>query len=147
MTAYLILFVEEIVDPDEMAEYGRKARGIKGAGAVPLVVYGAKSVMEGPDFEGVAMLSFPSMEEGCEHGCATCKPAAMVRLIESPGPTIFVGDGLSDRYAAACADLVFAKNDLAAYCDEHAITYRRFDTLALVTQTISDLAERRFQSV
>jgi uncharacterized protein (DUF1330 family) len=63
MTAYLILFVEEILDPDEMAEYGRKARGIKGANSVPLVVYGAKSVMEGPDFEGVAMLSFPSMEE------------------------------------------------------------------------------------
>ena len=63
MTAYLILFVEEIVDPAEMAEYGRKARGIRGAKALPLIVYGAKSVMEGPDFEGVAMLSFPSMEE------------------------------------------------------------------------------------
>ena len=63
MTAYLILFVEEILDPEEMAEYARKARGIKGAGAVPLVVYGAKSVMEGPDFEGVATLSFPTMDE------------------------------------------------------------------------------------
>jgi uncharacterized protein (DUF1330 family) len=63
MTAYLILFVEEIIDPEEMAEYARKARGIKAPGAVPLVVYGAKSVMEGPDFEGVAMLSFPSMDE------------------------------------------------------------------------------------
>jgi uncharacterized protein (DUF1330 family) len=63
MTAYLILIVEEIVDRDEMAEYGRKARGNKGFGAAPLVVYGAKSVLEGPDFEGVAMLSFPSMEE------------------------------------------------------------------------------------
>ncbi len=91
--------------------------------------------------------SFPSMAQGCEHGCATCKPAAMVRLMEPPGPTIFVGDGLSDRYAAACADLVFAKNDLAAYCDEHAIAYRRFDSLALVARTISDLMERRFQFI
>jgi uncharacterized protein (DUF1330 family) len=63
MTAYLILIVEEIVDPGEMAEYARKATGIRGPNAVPLVVYGAQSVMEGPDFAGVAMLSFPSMEE------------------------------------------------------------------------------------
>jgi 2-hydroxy-3-keto-5-methylthiopentenyl-1-phosphate phosphatase len=91
--------------------------------------------------------SFPSMGQGCEHGCATCKPAAMARLMDTSGPVIFVGDGLSDRYAAACANLVFAKDGLAAYCDEHAIAYTRFDNLALVTQTISDLAERRFQPV
>jgi uncharacterized protein (DUF1330 family) len=63
MTAYLILLVEEILDPEEMAEYARKARGIRGPNAEPLIVYGPKSVMEGPDFEGVAMLSFPSVEE------------------------------------------------------------------------------------
>jgi uncharacterized protein (DUF1330 family) len=63
MTAYLILFVEEIVDRDEMATYALKARGMPGAPAKPLIVYGRKLVMEGPDFEGVAMLAFADLEE------------------------------------------------------------------------------------
>ena len=62
MTAYLILFLEEIVDPDEMAAYGRKARGAPNSTAKPLVVYGRKVVMEGPDLEGVAMLAFDSLD-------------------------------------------------------------------------------------
>lgn len=63
MTAYLILFLEEIVDPDEMATYGRKARGAPGSAAKPLVVYGRKLVMEGPAFEGMAMLAFDNLDE------------------------------------------------------------------------------------
>ena len=63
MTAYLILFVEEIIDPEEMATYGRKARRAGKTSAVPLVVYGDKRVMEGPDFEGVAMLAFSDIAE------------------------------------------------------------------------------------
>jgi len=92
-------------------------------------------------------VTFPSRDEGCEHGCATCKPAAMARLNPTSGSMIFVGDGLSDRYAASYADLVFAKDGLAAYCDEHAIAYTRFVNLASVTKILSDLAERRFQPV
>jgi 2-hydroxy-3-keto-5-methylthiopentenyl-1-phosphate phosphatase len=73
---------------------------------------------------------FPFYAEPCAHGCATCKPAVMQALNPSGGPTVFVGDGLSDRYAAAAADVVFAKDKLAVYCAEQGIPHVRYASLA-----------------
>lgn len=74
-------------------------------------------------------IDFPFFQKPCEHGCGTCKPAVMRLLNRAGAPTIFVGDGLSDKYAVECADLVFAKNSLAAYCRQQAIEYMPFDEL------------------
>jgi 2-hydroxy-3-keto-5-methylthiopentenyl-1-phosphate phosphatase len=81
--------------------------------------------------------AFRFMDEGCEHGCATCKPAVMAALNPSGAPAIFVGDGLSDRYAAAAADVVFAKDKLAAHCVEQGISFIRYETLADVAAFVS----------
>jgi 2,3-diketo-5-methylthio-1-phosphopentane phosphatase len=75
----------------------------------------------------------------CAHGCATCKPAAMERLSPTGAVTVFVGDGMSDRYAAACANVVFAKDKLAAFCDNASIPYTPYDTLAAVAEGIERL--------
>ena len=75
--------------------------------------------------------------ERCLHGCGTCKPAAMARLNTTGGPTVFVGDGLSDKHAAAVADLVFAKDSLAAYCTEHGIAYSGYDSLAVIAERLA----------
>ena len=53
----------------------------------------------------------------------------MSLLNNTGAATIFVGDGLSDRYAAASADLVFAKHSLAVYCREEQIPYVAYDNL------------------
>jgi 2-hydroxy-3-keto-5-methylthiopentenyl-1-phosphate phosphatase len=87
-------------------------------------------------------VGFPSSAEPCVHGCGTCKPAAMSRLNPNARITIFVGDGLSDRYAAGCADVVFAKDALAAYCDERAIAYTPYDNLVTVSRRLFYYAER-----
>jgi len=47
-------------------------------------------------------------------------------------PAIFVGDGLSDQYAVESADLVFAKDGLATYCDENSVEYISFNHLGEV---------------
>lgn len=73
--------------------------------------------------------TFPYFRQACSHGCATCKPGLMRLLNREGKPAIFVGDGLSDRYAAAAADLLFAKSNLAAYCRQQAIEYVPFDEL------------------
>ena len=44
-------------------------------------------------------------------------------------PAIFVGDGLSDRYAVESADLVFAKDGLASYCAENSIEHTPYQDL------------------
>jgi 2-hydroxy-3-keto-5-methylthiopentenyl-1-phosphate phosphatase len=75
----------------------------------------------------------------CAHGCATCKPTVMEDLNAAGAITVFVGDGMSDRYAAACADIVFAKNALAAYCDRASIPYTPYDTLAAVANGLERL--------
>lgn len=81
-------------------------------------------------------LGFPFFHQGCAHGCATCKPAVMSLLNNANAPTIFVGDGLSDCYAAASADMVFAKDSLAEYCGEQQITYIPFESLTDVAASL-----------
>jgi 2,3-diketo-5-methylthio-1-phosphopentane phosphatase len=72
---------------------------------------------------------FPFFQQTCGHGCATCKPAVMRLLNPTNAPALFVGDGLSDRYAVDSADLVFAKNGLATYCNENGIEHASFRNL------------------
>jgi 2-hydroxy-3-keto-5-methylthiopentenyl-1-phosphate phosphatase len=50
-----------------------------------------------------------------------------------------VGDGLSDRFAVDEADVVFAKRQLLAYCQEHGKGCHPFDTFAEVEQAIARL--------
>jgi 2-hydroxy-3-keto-5-methylthiopentenyl-1-phosphate phosphatase len=76
---------------------------------------------------------FPFFQQTCAHGCATCKPAVMRLLNPTNVPALFVGDGLSDRYAVDSADLVFAKNGLATYCAENGIEHISFANLNDVT--------------
>ena len=73
--------------------------------------------------------AFPFFQQTCGHGCATCKPAVMRLLNPTNAPALFVGDGLSDRYAVDSADLVFAKNGLAKYCNENGIEHASFRNL------------------
>jgi len=83
--------------------------------------------------------TFAHPPEPCAHGCATCKPAAMERLNAAGAVSVFVGDGMSDRYAASYADVVFAKDKLAAYCEGASIPYTPYDTLAAVAGGIERL--------
>jgi 2-hydroxy-3-keto-5-methylthiopentenyl-1-phosphate phosphatase len=79
---------------------------------------------------------FPFFHQTCGHGCATCKPAVMRLLNKTNGPAIFVGDGLSDRYAVESADLVFAKEGLAAYCTKQSIEHIQYQNLGEVATYI-----------
>lgn len=72
--------------------------------------------------------SFPHSGDGCEHGCATCKPAVIRAVAEGRRPVVFVGDGMSDRFAVEAADVVFAKRQLLAHCREKEIACHPFET-------------------
>ena len=79
---------------------------------------------------------FPFFHQTCGHGCATCKPAVMRLLNRTNAPAIFVGDGLSDRYAVECADILFAKDELASYCSKQSIEHTRYQNLGDVATHI-----------
>jgi len=83
--------------------------------------------------------SFPHTPEPCTHGCATCKAALISRLQEGRQPVIFVGDGMSDRFAVELADVVFAKRHLLAHCRETGIACHPFDTFRDVQAKLEKL--------
>lgn len=82
---------------------------------------------------------FPHSDHGCNHGCATCKPAIIRRIRKRQQPVIFIGDGLSDRFAVEVADVVFAKNELLAYCRERGMACRSFETFGDVQKELGEM--------
>ena len=78
-----------------------------------------------------------SQETPCGHGCANCKEALIHRL-KLPGEEVyFVGDGLSDRYAAKCSDLTFAKGTLLTFCRENGIQHVAYENFKKIEQTMT----------
>ncbi len=84
---------------------------------------------------------FPHSNHGCKHGCATCKPAIIRRVRKKRQPVVFIGDGLSDRFAVEEADVVFAKHELLAYCRERDLACRPFGTFGDVQKEVAEFLE------
>jgi HAD superfamily phosphoserine phosphatase-like hydrolase len=78
-------------------------------------------------------LSFPYQDAACPCGrCGTCKPAVLRQAAGRGRRTIFIGDGTSDRLVAPEANLLFATDDLARWCDENDVPYQPFLSLGEV---------------
>jgi 2-hydroxy-3-keto-5-methylthiopentenyl-1-phosphate phosphatase len=72
-------------------------------------------------------MSFPFSHPTC-FVCGTCK-RERVRLHQAAGRVVvFIGDGTSDRYGAAHADLVFAKDSLARICTDEGWPYSPWES-------------------
>lgn len=117
-------------------------RVLKRVGADGELRNGRHLFSTGMRLEGGRMRAlFPHSNHGCNHGCATCKPAIMRRLRKKQQPVIFIGDGLSDRFAVEAADVVFAKHELLAYCRERGLACRAFETFGDVQKELADILE------
>jgi 2-hydroxy-3-keto-5-methylthiopentenyl-1-phosphate phosphatase len=82
---------------------------------------------------------FPHYRSPCAHGCATCKPTVMNQLNPREATSVFVGDGLSDAYAARAADVVFAKKSLARFCREQGISHTAYQSLDEVASRLEEI--------
>lgn len=98
-----------------------------------LPIFSNKLEKKGDGFKAV----FPS-EAVCEHGCANCKEALIKKLTSQDDHVFFVGDGLSDRYAAASSHLTFAKGKLLDYCLEKKIDSIAYKDFQKITEWLSD---------
>lgn len=67
---------------------------------------------------------FPYFDLGCGQ-CANCKAYHLQHLADGD-EAVFIGNGLSDRCPAAVADHLFAKDDLARYCEQAGIPFEPF---------------------
>lgn len=100
-------------------------RNLKNGWERTLPVYSNRLVEEGGAWSA-------KFAEPCEHGCANCKRRLLKRLSRLGEGTVFVGDGLSDRYAAAAADLTFAKSRFLDHCRENAIPHKSYSTFGQI---------------
>jgi len=83
-------------------------------------------------FDGArGWMEFPNGHPDC-FVCGTCKRQRVLAHQFAGRTVAFVGDGESDRYAAAYSDLIFAKGDLVRLCRAEDWPYglwRNFDEL------------------
>ena len=84
---------------------------------------------------------FPYFPQVCKDGCATCKPRVMSEQNSLNAPTIFIGDGLSDRFAAKVADVVFAKHKLSKFCLQNGVPQTVYSTLKQVADNLNEAFE------
>lgn len=86
-------------------------------------------------FGGKPVVSFPFQDPTCGR-CGHCKRSKVEAIARQGYKTIYIGDGISDYCAAQNADLLFAKDDLLAYCQREGIPHRRFDTFADILKAL-----------
>jgi 2-hydroxy-3-keto-5-methylthiopentenyl-1-phosphate phosphatase len=115
-------------------------RVLKRAGADGELRNGRHLFSTGMRLEGGRIRAlFPHSNHGCNHGCATCKPAIIRCVRKKLQPVIFIGDGLSDRFAVEVADVVFAKHELLAYCCTRGLACRAFETFGDVQKELAEM--------
>lgn len=81
---------------------------------------------------------FPGATESCECFCASCKRNSVLNDVHEDEIIVFIGDGYSDYCAAEHSDVIFAKKNLAAYCNEHKLPHYPFQTFFDVKRLLSD---------
>ncbi len=85
-------------------------------------------------------LEFPNEDRCCAcSSCGTCKQAPIKDAKRRGLVTVLVGDGTSDRKAAALADVVFAKDGLAQWCAQFGMPFTEFENLAEVHASLVGL--------
>ena len=95
MPAFVVMIREETGDPAEMALYREKAPlARQGHDVSPAAFYGAQDVLEGPDFEGAAILSFPDMDAARAWYDSPAYQAARQHRLAGSKTRVFIVDGV-----------------------------------------------------
>lgn len=94
---------------------------------------------------GARRLSQPHRREGCAAGAGVCKCEATAKRL-GPGlrpSLVYIGDGRSDFCVSARADILFAKDELAAYAAGRGQAHHPFHTFHDVTAVLAPMVEAR----
>lgn len=73
-------------------------------------------------------------EDVCAHGCANCKPEVIKATATPDESILFVGDGLSDRYAAMLSSVTFAKKKLLTFCRDNDLNHEPYEHFGQVEE-------------
>jgi 2-hydroxy-3-keto-5-methylthiopentenyl-1-phosphate phosphatase len=101
----------------------------------PLRVIANQLTIHGHNGDKRYRLALPFSQATCESAAGMCK-CLCVRA--AAGTRVYVGDGRSDFCVANKPELVFAKGNLAEFCEQQGIAflpYRQFDDVAQALKT------------
>jgi 2-hydroxy-3-keto-5-methylthiopentenyl-1-phosphate phosphatase len=80
--------------------------------------------------------------------CASCKRNSILSNTDDDTVVIYIGDDYSDFCGAEHSDIVFAKKNLAAYCNENKIPhypYSNFFDILRITKDIINKKKYKFR--
>lgn len=119
---------------DGLSFYVERYLHLHGIRPLPLVCNDARL---GDD--GAVTVSFPHAVDGCGCMSAVCKRAVVLTRSAPEQKIIYIGDGVSDFCPAECADIIFAKGKLAAYCNANGLPHHSWTSLREVSHVIDRL--------
>jgi 2-hydroxy-3-keto-5-methylthiopentenyl-1-phosphate phosphatase len=90
---------------------------------------------------GHPVITFPAGHPAC-FVCGTCKRERVREGHRRGDVVVLIGDGMSDRYGAAHAEVIFGKHRLAELCELEGWPYTRWETFA----EVAAWAEKAFAS-
>jgi len=86
---------------------------------------------------------YPYASESCECLCASCKRNSMLNNVDDNTVLIYIGDDYSDYCGAEHSDIVFAKKNLAAYCNENKIPHYPYSTFFDILRIMRDIVKKK----
>ncbi|TQS69894.1 DUF1330 domain-containing protein [Rhodobacteraceae bacterium] len=96
MTAYVVMIREQTIDPQALERYRDTAPEARhGHDIAKLAFYGAQDVLEGPSFEGAAILAFPTMEAARAWYDSPAYQAALAHREAGSISRVFIIDGVA----------------------------------------------------
>ncbi|WKL56088.1 DUF1330 domain-containing protein [Asticcacaulis sp. ZE23SCel15] len=95
MTAFVVILRERTTDPSELALYREQAPQARAGHAIEsLAAYGPLEILEGPTFEGAAILKFPSVDAAHAWYSSSAYQAARVHRESGSESRMFILQGL-----------------------------------------------------
>lgn len=91
---------------------------------------------------GKLNLEFPYTDAVCTR-CACCKRNIMLTHSGDEDIIVYVGEGYSDRCPVQFADIVFAKGELQAFCQQENISYFLYNSFHDIVVRLRQLLEKK----
>lgn len=86
---------------------------------------------------------FPGATESCKCFAASCKRNSVINQVPEDKIIIFIGDGYSDYCAAEHSDVIFAKKNLAAYCNENRLPHYPFKNFFDIKRLLINIMDKQ----
>ena len=134
--------VEITIVSDGLDFYIGEILAVNGVDTVPYFANKLELKALGGGDEYALAVRFPYSDAECTR-CACCKRNIILTHAGDDDIIVFIGEGYSDRCPAQYADIVFAKDELQAFCQRENISYFLYGSFADVVDRLRQLLARK----